>query len=190
MWLGLIMCQSLCSKNPQARIPQGFGRLGWVDLRIGGVADGDAWRRMATHWGRLFHGTGLWSWGSPECFPKSVMISWYFMWLPPFSTQSFEHRNIIWGTWWIFCSFLGAQSWEIGHPTPRPLSSERPGHHRVSAESASVRDAVKRTLGRWQFFICREDFFPNTSRSWWGSQALNYVETLFCSKILQDQFFL
>ena len=73
---------------------------------IGGVADGDAWRRMATHWGRLFHGTGLWSWGSPECFPKSVMISWYFMWLPPFSTQSFEHRKIIWGTWWIFRSFF------------------------------------------------------------------------------------
>jgi hypothetical protein len=73
MWLGLIMCQSLCSKNPQARIPQGFGRLGWVDLRIGGVADGDAWRRMATH-GDALRKAFPWHWavilGITRMFPK------------------------------------------------------------------------------------------------------------------------
>ena len=156
---------------------------------IGGVADGDA---MATHWGRLFHGTGLWSWGPPECFPKSVMISWYFMWLPPkvSSIAKYHLGNLV-----DFLFFFSVPKVEKlatrRHGMPRPLSLERHLFTIGSPRSLPVSE-MRRQKDAWEMNVGRtfSQPLPEVGGDLKHSQALNYLETLFCSTILQDQFFL
>lgn len=150
---------------------------------------------MATH-GDALRKAFPWHWavilGTTRMFPK---VGDDFMIFHVTSTQSFEHRNIIWGTWWIFCSFFRCPKLRNWPPDATAIEKMPSGHHRFSAESASVRD-VKRTLwgddNSFISFVGRtfSQRLPEVGGDLKHSQALNYVETLFCSTILQDQFFL